>query len=370
MKKLIIHIGSPKTGSTTIQRSIANNSKFLGKNNISVIDFWSKSYPQKYLRSFLLNEVKEEMLMEQPYCDAEKLIECINGWGGIQTTDFNSASVIIKERINKCKNEYILISWEAFWDINIFKLLIKMISSVDDVKLHKIICFLRRQDTYAESRLQQIIKEGRIEDIDKYWENLLSGVESLDWNKKIIEFKDAALDTEFSVKILEFAVKGPGLLNVFYKELGITNISGMIKSERKNIHLSWSALVLAYHYQDKVKVSEFSHLMSLLSKSEFGSGGNYCFLEVRQRKQLLDIYYGSNKKLLLQNSIVSEDVFNNWMRIGEELVSRKPIDFNHPDVLKKSLIDLAGLLDKHKRYFVYNNKLITKLKSIIKILIY
>lgn len=135
MKTLYLHIGTPKTGTTSIQRFFREHPHFLKK--------------QGYV-----------------YPDFGKIYEGVgvarNGHFLVLNKDeFKEAYIDAVKKIKKLSKKYnnIIISEEAVWNNS------KNIKTfIDDMKLNdikvKIILYLRRQDLFLQSKWAQAVKEG------------------------------------------------------------------------------------------------------------------------------------------------------------------------------------------------------------------
>lgn len=137
MKKILFHIGTPKTGTTTLQNTIMNNASTLSQHGVHVT-------PRPRL-----NEIQ---LMLQDNLDAG-----INNFEAIRT--------IIQEELQQPENT-LLLSHEAFAGISyihphsIAGMYSSQLSKLFEGHEVTIIVYLRRQDLFMESRYIQSVKNG------------------------------------------------------------------------------------------------------------------------------------------------------------------------------------------------------------------
>jgi len=152
-KKLYIHIGSPKTATTTIQNFLFEQKEFLHEHGYH------------YMETGLNEKLK---------CHHDLI------WGlGLHKAppyalknvkkNHNLLINLIKEEIEKYKNKHFIISSELLFFIQNFKEINKITDNfIEDKRKIIFIVSLRRQDTFFESLYQQIIKDGETVDFEQW----------------------------------------------------------------------------------------------------------------------------------------------------------------------------------------------------------
>ncbi|SKA73924.1 hypothetical protein SAMN02745704_00556 [Paucidesulfovibrio gracilis DSM 16080] len=137
MKKILFHIGTPKTGTTTLQNTVMNHAELLRKHGVHVT-------PRA-----TLNEVQ---LMLQDNMDS-----------GVD--NLPAIKKIIQSEL-KCKEDILLMSHEAFAGVSyihpnsIADMYAGHLARLFEDNEVKIIVYLRRQDLFMESRYTQSVKNG------------------------------------------------------------------------------------------------------------------------------------------------------------------------------------------------------------------
>lgn len=163
MTTLYLHIGTPKTGTTSIQRFLYENNIFLEKQGYVYPDFGTSYYGVGKARNahFL---VLREKKFDKNYADALKIIEGV----GMQYDN-------------------IIMSDESLW--NNPKNLKHFVEDMKhrNIKV-KIIVYLRRQDLYVQSNWAQSIKDGIIDSkFNEYVKNIKI---NLNYYKCCCKFRD------------------------------------------------------------------------------------------------------------------------------------------------------------------------------------
>jgi hypothetical protein len=138
-KKLVLHIGSNKTGSGTIQQFLANNRRALAKRGFC---FPSGGATVQGNHSRMARDL-------QRFCNG--FIPQAESWNAFM------------EEARSADQHTVVVSGEAFWTFGAnsepFRLLQEGISSLfDEVD---IVCYLRRQDEYLRSCYAQGLRSGR-----------------------------------------------------------------------------------------------------------------------------------------------------------------------------------------------------------------
>jgi hypothetical protein len=153
MKKLLLHIGAPKTGSSFIQRTLKKNKDVLSNNGVVYFDNKYSAKVLRYLRS----------------------------------EDRNVDDLRIKTKYNKiiCSNEGFLGNRETFFNDSqhYAEKLHNLFSDFDTT----IVVLIRNQDMFIESLYSQTIKEGIF---DKTFKEFSTDILSfdIDWSTPIYHF--------------------------------------------------------------------------------------------------------------------------------------------------------------------------------------
>ncbi len=148
MKTVYLHIGMPKTATTSLQIFLEANANILKKHGYIYpkidVQYW---YANKRRNAHFLMEnfsTKKDVQKEEKYQD-----------------DMNTGMMAIMSAIKKADN--VVLSDEGLWNANgrkrIFQLFKERLND-EDIKL-KIIIYLRRQDLFVNSFWNQKIKENR-----------------------------------------------------------------------------------------------------------------------------------------------------------------------------------------------------------------
>lgn len=134
--KLILHIGTMKTGTTAIQKFLSDNKYLLSK--------YGYSYPT-------IQKIRFK------YINGSALHNYIKNSTGGGTPDFNCDGWkdFWKKTREELKKNNVILSWELMFDYDIKEFFSAVKKEYDNIQ---IILYLRRQDIYVESKWNQSIK--------------------------------------------------------------------------------------------------------------------------------------------------------------------------------------------------------------------
>lgn len=194
MKKIIIHAGPHKTGSTYIQKLLHDSRVFLLQNKIS--------YPNAYYlflgHHYLLNALNG---IEKP-----KIIY----------------STISKEAID---SDYIILSSENF--ISLTKSGLKKLKDTFPDKEFVFILYMRCPSVRLISWWQEIIKQGGIRSLEDFFlDHLLNPMKSRDINMQHYINDVIAIFGEDAIKLVDYdtAVKDKKIMELFWISTGLPNL--------------------------------------------------------------------------------------------------------------------------------------------------
>ena len=232
IKEIIIHIGMPKTATTSIQQSLYENKEALLRIGYLYPLVKSKNIIQR-VEYYGINHVK---LIKDLIDDNKPSIQ-------------KKYTKLIKKEINKYQPEKIIISAEILFrkDTKIMKSLLDMLYSTvgDHVKI-KLICFVRDPIAWSVSATQQTLKYPALNSkSNKYSKVMGAGIKILDTylnmfgEIEVYKFEDAVYYKK-------------GVLDFFYNKIGINNTSDFIKVGIENESLSLEAGCLLQYIERAV----------------------------------------------------------------------------------------------------------------------
>ncbi len=290
-KKLFIHIGQHKTGSSSIQKALIENKKILEKNSIS----YFRSNPDNTIGSNVNPWIQPNKLK---YCkDVGKIIQLhkfalelskLSGNVIISSESFswvndNDELMRLKEQLNKYFNEII------------------------------IIVYLRRQDSHVVSHSQEEAKQGG--DINEFG-FFLSGNTAmpkyhkdydyyLNYNNRLSTWADIFGNSEIIIRVFEkkHLYKQDVVLD-FFKVIGITN---NVLSFRVNESWGFEKIKVVY-LMEKIKMNKY--IKHIVTENLDNSGK--LLPSKHQAKEFYSFYKNSNKKLNIKFSINenNDSIFN------------------------------------------------------------
>jgi len=285
-KKLILHIGSYKTGSTSIQYSLYKNKDLLlelGFNYISV-----------------------------PGC-----IQKVNG----RQTIFSESKDYIKKVLSESSGHTHILSNEGLWDRKLLKT--KIISTIIELDLYEsveVIAYIRSQDVFFDSFYKQENKIGALRTAgltpDQFFEELLL-IGTLDYWNIIDEYCALFGDDNIKLCLFEnrFFLDGD-VLNDFLKitnlpvpddfenyrmNESISNEYGLISSELNRtlkeslnlINIDLDAVEISS--RNKIRMMARDAVDRILNSGEFT---NVNLISEKLSHKILDTFYESNMRLI------------------------------------------------------------------------
>lgn len=306
-KKLYLHIGFGKAGSTTIQSILKKNVEMLHSNGFEYLDLsrdcidWIISnfmdWPEsERLKNWTLN-IKRRNLDRKYNKEAlrKEVIELIQDTG----------------------KDNIFISHEGFcgfWDFEKMPPENRRSSRLkylfDDFENIHFTWIVRNQASYIASFYFHDIVHGDVLSFNDYFNKCLP---FCDWNKKIAEFEDLFPGATFSVSSFERAIK-EGLVKTFCRSLGLSHVE--IEDEIENPGINPYLLPVF-----KIWCREFSyediHRLRLffqgVTSYEVGKPKFFPFTH-RQLEMIKDRFHESNRELFQRFNIDDEQGFLEWAR--------------------------------------------------------
>jgi hypothetical protein len=278
-KKLYIHIGTHKTGSSAIQASIQCNSTFLKRNDFSFLKYSLTHHPH------ILHSIDCE---NQTRLKEEK------------TNLENEISMISENNIILSCEEYFGDLSKSYSDAHsmAYKL-----SFVTKSYQKKIIIYLRRQDEFIESSYAQYIKEGASFSFCDFIKHDINNYQ-FNWFKLIGFYIDIFGKENVSIRPYEKKQLFEGdVVKDFYKIIGIDSLELLKKHKYSNYGFTRSALEIARIYNKTYKTNNTKKmnlsniLQTRMHKNKFGE---FNFFLYQERKKLLEYYKESNLKVAVE----------------------------------------------------------------------
>lgn len=315
MTDLYLHVGLPKTGTTTIQY-------FLGHNR-EVLEAHGVCFPDLELQFFRVNPYRNGRFLSVAYVD-----ESGKKTKSRPHADYES----ILDKLGKCAKHYnkLVLSDESIWSYRagqpVFWQNLKDDLAERNIDLHFVV-YVRRQDSFVQSLYREKIKRS---DIDQTFH------EYLDWLKKhkypldyatYMDMLSAILPKEnIHIRVFErgqFQGEEHTLLSDFLEVIGLSLKDGFEVLPDENMSVDGTYLKMQYYLNT---LSEAPHLSPALRKSFFdvqtqnsfvqniapttlfNEGEQVAFLEsfAESNKRLAKQYLGREDERLFLDSEVKE----------------------------------------------------------------
>jgi len=270
MKKLFIHIGTHKTGSTAIQNALGENRFKIRDDNIALLPvsgLIARLGNASEYDSSIVCKVREHIKKH-----ASKVNKKINSYV-ISSETFSGNILYAYNNTNIVAN----ILYEATLEFDVY-----------------IIVYLRRQDQFFESLYTQMIHEGKSYSFDHFYEQLK--MSAFNWLELLDAYaqyfgRDKILARRYDRKHLP---DSNSLVNDFARVIGVEKLC----SSESNVGYSRDALELAKLCNKSFSREKRSKLRKLLqvtnTKMPFD---NYQYFNDESRKSYLSSYDESNSKV-------------------------------------------------------------------------
>ena len=319
-KKIYVHIGLGKTGTTTIQNFLFNNRLQLLKQNIVV-------------PVFPINEINKSCNHSRPikfiFSDFEfpkAIIEKLTGTDKVKnmTAHKNKYRDLLFEHLdNNEGNSELLISGEGICNLDIAGLQKFKDALYKHSDIVEFVAFIRHPKHAISSLVQQYVKSGL--DLQEIYKNL-----PIDYSSKRIKKLLKVFDIK-QVKLFDFySIAKSNIISEFLRifEISSNNLKHRKGSKKENTSLSKEAVIL---------INALNKLKHLDSKIKYG----------QIRKMLFDLpgdkffipreVYDLNREREEKELIWFKETFNLFLKSPEVVFDTTMHDFN-PEALGELLI--------------------------------
>ena len=285
-KKVFLHIGTHKTGTTTIQRKLQDNKNELMKEGFAVI-----AIPNKLKGLMTISDSKD-----------------------IDTYTEQLQDIVEKETNNDLD---IIASWEGFSG-NYYKgydnshLIAKVVRNCFPQDLYdvKVVVYLRAQDSFIESLYTQEIHAGG----DSKFEGFCSKINvyhDFDWTKLVNNYSDEFGCNNLIVKTYsrERLNKVGGLLSEFSAIINSNVLKNITEIKNENVGFNQGALELARKVNKVLNPEQRKQLRSLLHS--ISEPKDYSFFSSDEREKIVEEYDELNKSIFSSYNVIDNiDLFN------------------------------------------------------------
>lgn len=311
MKKIFLHIGTFKTGSTALQFHMHQNKRLLLQKDFYYGDYFDNYYLHSNLCYGLLKEALVDYGIFKKYENHPRFLNVAE----------EPESVV--KRIKENSKEYgkIIISCEAFF-ADAFRTLAGLRVSIPDeenkavnrfmrMRLREllseiseditIICYLRRQDLFIESQYNQYCKNiwygDENEELPTFKKFVGYRPVELQYLTVLNEWQAIFRDADFIVRPYEKGVSGYDLITDFY--VNVLNIKDLrcfecIEENKANLRLDRD--VLEYKRNLKMYNMRMNHLLKEYSV-QLPQIRDYAYWEDDERRIFMEQYDGQNRQV-------------------------------------------------------------------------
>lgn len=275
MKKLYLHIGTHKTGTSSLQQLCYKYYRELNNENINILRH---------------NEIPYKSNFNDGSVAREKLVISLNKW--------------LEKNLKPYEKHFLC--WENFsgdlftlYENRMRNLEVLKEAIPDNLELSLIVVF-RRQDDFLQSAYSQAKHQGDFDDSSKHFLNneYKTGI---DWFKYVNELKEVFPKAKLNALPYDKSLFKVKPLHILIGE--IINSDFLISYKQKqvvNVGMSTEAMKLfqSVNIEDNSDKSSQKLLRRILQKvSNKGIFNEYNYISYEQKLKLLSLYDESNKKL-------------------------------------------------------------------------
>lgn len=303
-KRAIIHIGTCKTGSTSIQTCLQANRKVLEEDGYSLTVPWDG--PKEIHNLALIWPCKQ--VFEQPLFPGENALR--QSYQEYQEFDYADLLQAGIDKVNLLKDHSFIISCEALADVNLVRFRRKMsmvkelLSPLQSTHEIIIIVYYRRQDFFLESLYNTWQRPCYRVSFQDFMGPLLpfdSGREDeaydLDWEKHsavLHEFFAAASILEYSYDLVRGKQE---LVSHFLSAIGIDHLGIRVPASREKVGVSNAMLQILHNVkltaeESKALISFSGSCPELKKKTE----NSKILMPASLRKEMMEYYAPINRK--------------------------------------------------------------------------
>jgi len=335
--KVFLHIGTHKTGTSSIQRFLTINRKALRKQGFFYPEFFGPS--------------SHFFALHFGFGTPKKVIETNQQWS------LEEQKTLIHERMTSQvkKNEHIILSSEILASVRPAEGY-KMRAAIKDFfpsRQVKVICYLRRQDHYLESSYNQKLKTGRFSGtIKQHVQNT-----NCDWHWLLTTYAEIFGKGNIIVRVFEKAAfTDQDILHDFLVILGIPSFNGFVfPHEKVNVRFKHEVIEMITLCRDSVALG-LNKLFQEVKPVPFTS---YPLLSPAERIEILAHYEASNRQVAREflNKPEGRLFSEPWPEPDE------PWEPQNKLTLEKSIPVLMGLLEHQQNKLYELNNTFQKLNK-------
>ncbi|MBQ2982169.1 MAG: hypothetical protein IJD58_08645 [Lachnospiraceae bacterium] len=344
---LLLHIGSPKTGSTALQKFFCDNREKLAEKGWRYPRLKERFY---YYETTDIDKNKNgNLLFLQDGCVLGEGEQWRNVWKAI------------KEEL-ACGN--VILSSEEMFEIETDKLLQYVKGEYNNVK---VIVYLRCQDDYIEACWKHSIKVGVCSDNIQEWNQKMY---SREHNIKMIHYYDKLKDIERIIgkenlivrpyEKEQFEGEWKNIASDFLKYIGITELTGFNEVHKENISYEGAVLetkrIINCNYGnispfDKVYIDTNLFVRRAMEKNmNTEHSQKYSYLTKEERMKIANTFDKENKQIAQEFLCRSDGIlfYNNEKTYDEYVVDYKQLfDF--------SIKMLGSMIIEHNKRIIVEN---------------
>lgn len=285
-KKLILHVGLHKTGTTAIQAGLARQAGFLHHSGYcQAVMQWDLTYLHEAFNPKAYGKTRDEI-------DLPRIRERFRRWARRQDCDT------------------IILSGEGmslfFWDLRGHNDEVgsSLFTGFADTTL---LLYFRRQDLFLESVYHQLVKDGLCDSLEEFlthprvdlWCNF-------DWHAKARRLQSLYPQARLLVKLYEQAIEDGDIFRDFLRSIGIDNIPDQVATTEENVRLDGRMTELIRVCNKHRDPKHRQALISLLRKGITPAGMERLQaprLRADQRIPLIEHYHESNARLFAEHGL-------------------------------------------------------------------
>lgn len=271
MKKLYLHIGTHKTGSTALQKAIRDNEKKLKKEGFLVLKTSTLSFIKKINRSddpgLFVDEFSK--VLNNAFLRSGKVILSWEGFSGSLLGQYKNRERVFQFIADAMPN-----------DVNL-----------------DIICFLRRQDDFLQSAFSQAKHQGEFESADKLLK--VEYQKGFDWAILLTDLENQLPNAEYHMLPYDpYILEKQSVVELYGETIG-SIVLKKAKTKQANVGMSKDAALLYERLYDDIGSSISKKYFRKLLQQNMNKGlfKEYQHLDYESKVKLLEHYQSGNRSI-------------------------------------------------------------------------
>lgn len=303
-KRLVLHIGTHKTGTTAIQHAMEEHRDFLRSRDVepvnanSIRHLMEVFFPARYRMSF------EDV-------DIERHKETFLEWARAVSAD---TIVVSSEHMTRVAR-----SWQPLAE--------RAATMFGQFERIDVVVYVRRQDLILESMFQEDLKgaNSKSASIADYMREHRDP-SRLDYHLEIGRYRTSLPHARIIPRLYSDAVAAKDIFHHFLETIGVDDVPPAIGAKKVNVSLDEvGCTIIALAGLNRQARRELHDLLRTKYTEHVKAPGRQLrFLSREQRQEIIDRYHESNRRLFEEYELGSVEDLRQWEHVQEDAEALPP----------------------------------------------